>query len=110
MSLNIYQETGDKDYLDMAQFAGDRLMQLLTEIDEGTGLAHGASGYAWALGSLGKVTGKKIYKDKTEKFFYMKIHFTIQPQAIGTRLQLPKIRNEKEFTGVTERRALPYPD
>lgn len=67
MSLNIYQETGDKDYLDMAQFAGDRLMQLLTEIDEGTGLAHGASGYAWALGSLGKVTGKKIYKDKTEK-------------------------------------------
>ncbi|GKU26678.1 type 2 lanthipeptide synthetase LanM family protein [Clostridium folliculivorans] len=63
MLLNIFEKEQDKLYLEKAEWLGEQLYQSLQSENENllTGLAHGLSGYAWALIKLGVMSSKKDY-------------------------------------------------
>ncbi|MEC1543694.1 type 2 lanthipeptide synthetase LanM family protein [Bacillus halotolerans] len=67
LCLNIFNEIRDDDYLNVALQAGDQLMIMLVENNITTGLAHGAAGYAWALGLLGELSQEEKYKAEAQK-------------------------------------------
>lgn len=61
--LNIFEKEQDKIYLEKAELLGKDLYQYLSKEKNKllTGLAHGLSGFAWALIKLGIVTNKQEY-------------------------------------------------
>ncbi|MED3981256.1 type 2 lanthipeptide synthetase LanM family protein [Priestia megaterium] len=68
--LNIYQELGNDKYLNIASYAGKRLILQVRESDlenMNTGLAHGAAGIAWALSKLGNILNHQYYLDQAER-------------------------------------------
>ncbi len=63
--LNIFEKENDRLYIEKAECLGEQLYQSLRmeKQDLLTGLAHGLSGYAWALIKLGKMSNQKKYID-----------------------------------------------
>ncbi|MCB2356535.1 type 2 lanthipeptide synthetase LanM family protein [Clostridium estertheticum] len=61
--LNIFEKEQDKIWLEKAELLGRDLYKSLIEEHDNllTGLAHGLSGYAWALIKLGIATNKQEY-------------------------------------------------
>lgn len=61
--LNIFEKEQDKIWLEKAELLGKDLYQSLIKENDNllTGLAHGFSGFAWALIKLGIVTSKQEY-------------------------------------------------
>ncbi|WP_024832968.1 type 2 lanthipeptide synthetase LanM family protein [Ruminiclostridium josui] len=63
--LNIFEKEQDSLFIEKAEWLGKELYRSLRSENQDliTGLAHGLSGYAWALIKLGKFTNNQTYID-----------------------------------------------
>ncbi len=74
--MRLHQQTGSEEALRLARRCGERMLQTASDAEHGgrawvvptagralTGLAHGASGFIWALLELAALTGDERYRE-----------------------------------------------